>query len=466
MNYYKSLQPADKFVVTSNYVQTHFTKDVLNTLYAPLIGLECIGLYHYLGQFLDDFSQKSSGHTHYLFLNELHFNLQHFEALRKKLEAIGLLKTYITFENETIEYVYKCISPVLPDQFFNDPMLTVFLYQQVGQSRFQTLKQRYITEQIDYSNYRDVSSKYMDVFAAPKKPEKHLFHDNMSLLKNSASYGIPIHQETFDFDMLEMLLNEHLISKSQLDKKTRQLITQLAMLYNLGPVEMKQIVLKALTANQTISHEDLRKNARDYYTIEHDGALPSLQVASNQQADHLEQSSGKKASSLLNWFEYMDTTSPVEMLTGLFEAEPTLKQKRMIENLLERERLPFGVVNVLLQYVLLTNDRKLPQAYIEEIASNWKKLNLKSAKEAYEYSKKIEQKKKQQNNKNYYQKSNGNAVNSIEKTPKWLTDKQLSNAKNEKQNLKKENAETKQTNVDEVEKLKLLKQLDQMWEED
>ncbi len=42
---------------------------------------------------------------------------------------------------------------------------------------------------------------------------------------------------------------------------------------------------------------------------------------------------------------------------------------------------------------MLKEDMKLPKAYILEIASNWKKKGIKTAKEAYNYAKKVNQPK-------------------------------------------------------------------------
>ena len=51
----------------------------------------------------------------------------------------------------------------------------------------------------------------------------------------------------------------------------------------------------------------------------------------------------------------------------------------MVEELIERENV-FGVINILLQFVMLKEDMKLPKAYILEIASNWKKKVLRQLK--------------------------------------------------------------------------------------
>ena len=41
------------------------------------------------------------------------------------------------------------------------------------------------------------------------------------------------------------------------------------------------------------------------------------------------------------------------MLASWSESEPTFQQKKMIEELVEREKLSFGVINILLQFVML-----------------------------------------------------------------------------------------------------------------
>ncbi|MBC9873749.1 DnaD domain protein [Macrococcoides bohemicum] len=448
-HYFTELNGTDQFTVTTNYISTHLTEDVLKTLYTPLIGIECVGVYQFLSQFLNDYNQVSNDYTHYIFLSELKMNLSHFEVIRKRLEAIGLLKTYMRIDDSNQKFIYKLISPVMPAQFFNDPMLSVFLYQQVGKHRYQVLKSRYFTNNIDYDGYRDISSKYMDVFGTPKSPEPVVFEYNSEIIKQSDPYGIPIHHQTFDFDMLETLLAQNLITSEQLPKKTRDLISQLAALYDIAPTEMRQIILKSLTSNQTISHEELRKNARDFYKIEHDGALPTLQF--QEQSDNIKPED-KEASTLLNWFEKLDTTSPIDMLTSFSKSEPTLKQKRMIESILEREQLPYGVFNILIQYVLFTKDMKLPQAYIEEIASNWKKQNLKTSQEAYHFVKSMDKKRTERKDKSSRPKQY--LPPSKEMTPKWLTDEPIASNKIDE-------------NVDlEAERRKLQQELNQLWEED
>ena len=64
------------------------------------------------------------------------------------------------------------------------------------------------------------------------------------------------------------------------------------------------------------------------------------------------------------------------MLASWSGSEPTQSQKSMIEELMNRDE-DFGVINILLQFVMLKEDMKLPKSYIFEIASNWNKKTLK-----------------------------------------------------------------------------------------
>ena len=69
--------------------------------------------------------------------------------------------------------------------------------------------------------------------------------------------------------------------------------------------------------------------------------------------------------------------------------------------------LPPGVVNVLLEYVLLKYDYKLPRNLVEKIAGHWKRLGISSVEEAFEQAKKEEweMKKKKQPRSSHTQKS-------------------------------------------------------------
>src|SRR5690606_2870848 len=87
---------------------------------------------------------------------------------------------------------------------------------------------------------------------------------------------------------------------------------------------------------------------------------------------------------------------------------------KIVEEIMFKQNLLPGVVNVLLYYVMLKSDMRLTRSYIETIASNWARLNIKTVKEAMETAKK--------HNWNADKKSNKNKRQPIRKEllPDWL----------------------------------------------
>ena len=63
--YEYGLKPQDGFEVITHFEFTSQHLDILNRLFTPLIGVESIGLYHFMSQFIDESQQL--GLTHYIF---------------------------------------------------------------------------------------------------------------------------------------------------------------------------------------------------------------------------------------------------------------------------------------------------------------------------------------------------------------------------------------------------------------
>ena len=225
--------------------------------------------------------------------------------------------------------------------------------------------------------------------------------------------------------MLRHMLNQHFISNEIVTKDAKELIIQLATLYGLTADGMKKVILNSITSAQQSSFEEMRKQARSYYLIENENHLPKLQL----KGESFDKSPQEKDTPLDNtdeWLQLLDETSPIDMLASWSGSEPTQSQKSMIEELIDREKMSFGVINILLQFVMLKEDMKLPKSYIFEIASNWKKKDIKTAKQAYNYALQVNQPKSYDQNfkgNRNYSKQNKQLI-SKEKTPKWLENRE------------------------------------------
>ncbi len=158
------------------------------------------------------------------------------------------------------------------------------------------------------------------------------------------------------------------------------MIAKLAFLYRLSPLEMQKVVVLALDDTMKIPLERLKKAAADYYKITISKDAPKLaKTFDSKQATPVEAKRSKEQE-LLN---YLETTPPIQVLRDINNGkEPIPASVQLAEDLITKHDMPIGVVNVLLEYVMLTTDMRLPTKYVEKIADHWIRKNLKTAKEA------------------------------------------------------------------------------------
>jgi replication initiation and membrane attachment protein len=138
--HWKEMIPVDRYVVRSNGILQEYDRKILTMLYQPLVGTTCFGLYMTLWSELEQDRLWGKESTHHHLMSMMQINLKAIYHERLKLEGIGLLKTYIKEEDDVRVFIYELIPPLTPHQFFNDGVLNVYLYNRLGKSIFQKVK--------------------------------------------------------------------------------------------------------------------------------------------------------------------------------------------------------------------------------------------------------------------------------------------------------------------------------------
>ena len=109
--------------------------------------------------------------------------------------------------------------------------------------------------------------------------------------------------------------------------------------------------------------------------------------------------------------------SPYEFLRSKYKgAKPTDRDMSILEMLLIDVKLNPAVVNVLIDYVLRTNNNKLVKSFIETIAGQWKRSGIETALEAMQMAEKEHKKK-------YKNQSTKTVKQSKEIVPAWFNEK-------------------------------------------
>mgnify|MGYP003554329730 CR=1 FL=1 len=141
------------------------------------------------------------------------------------------------------------------------------------------------------------------------------------------------------------------------DKEIKKLINALCLTYNLTTIDMQTLIRNSLNEKGMIDKTLLRKGCRDYYQFENNGNLPTLIY--NKQPDYLKKPAGdtSKWAKMVYAFENL---TPFQFLKAKYKGvRPTNRDMEILEMLLVDLKLNPAVVNVLIDYVLKTNNNKL-----------------------------------------------------------------------------------------------------------
>lgn len=388
-----NILPADTFVVVNHTILSENDRKLISMLYQPIIGSIATSLYYTLWADLDRTELMSMEYTHHHLMTSLRIKMDVIIQARKKLEAIGLLKTYVKKDNIN-SYVYELFAPICASDFFNHPILNIVLYNNVGKKEYENIINYFKVPKINMSSYEDITSNFSEVFESVSGSG----YDNLSAdLRVNKTGEIKV-DRAFDFDLLISMVPQGVITDRTFNKEVRELINNLSFVYNIDEADMKSSILNSVKENGLIDKTLLRKNVRNYYKFENENKLPSL-IYKNQ-PEYLKNPVGSddKRSKMIYVFE---NTSPYNFLKGRSNgAKPSIRDLNLLEDLLNDFKLNPGVVNVLVDYVLKINNKKLTRAFVETIASQWKRLNIETVEEAMNIAEKEHKQIKHKNENN------------------------------------------------------------------
>ena len=86
--------PADTYTVVNKTILNSNDRKLITMLYQPIIGYTATSLYFSLIDDLDKLELLSDDLTHHHLMSTMQLRLETIVEARKKLEAVGLLKTY------------------------------------------------------------------------------------------------------------------------------------------------------------------------------------------------------------------------------------------------------------------------------------------------------------------------------------------------------------------------------------
>ena len=397
--------PADTFIVTNKTVLNNNDLGILLTLYQPLVGNDSISLYYTLWSYLDKAELLSNEWTHHHLLTNMQITINEIDDARVKLEAIGLLKTYLKKGNIN-NYIYELYSPMSASEFINNPVLATALYNAIGKLEYEKIINFYKIPNLNLRGYEDITKNFSDVFGFSNScVNDNLIYD----LRKSRYRNLEILSKV-DINTILNLIPDELLNKKTINKDMKEYIYNISYIYNFDNDDMISLIRNSINDIHKIDKKQLRENADKYYSFNNLGKLPSLIYKNQPEYLRKQINDDSKRSKIINMFE---TTSPYDFINSKYKnSNPTGTDLKIIAHLLLDLNLKPGVVNVLIDYVLKINNNRLSKAYVDTIASQWSKSNIETVEDAMKIAEDEYKKRKGKN-------SNIKVIKKEEK-PEWF----------------------------------------------
>lgn len=349
-------------------------REILINLYQPLIGHQAMALY--LSLYLEKVkSLETSLFSHAHLFNKLQMSGGQLLDARKLLEGVGLVRSFFKEENDIKFYIYVLYAPKSPKDFFDDALFKGLLIKYVGEKEAMRLASHYALE-TKTKGYEEVSASFPTVF--------HNDLDDPAFLKpvNVSLKGHQTRKVQTEFVFEEFLT--HFENRSQLKRKVflkRELkeIERLATLYGLNESTMADIIIEAYNPQnkeQKINFSYVTKRAID------EAKYPFLQTRAKQTKKSVVSNETQLASKI----KLMENVSPSDYLRiKQNNTTPSNADLNLVNNLSKNFNLSNGVINALIDYVLIKLNNVLSRNYIEKIAASLAREQVETAVDAMNY---------------------------------------------------------------------------------
>ncbi|WP_416729144.1 replication initiation and membrane attachment family protein [Fictibacillus sp. JL2B1089] len=431
--HFQEVVPVDTYSVQCKGMLHEIDHKVLTMLYQPLVGAFAHSLYMTLWCEVN-MDRQTQKHQH--LMNVTQFSLKDILAGRKKLEAIGLLKTFKKDGDSSREYIYELQLPLSPNAFFTDGFLSIYLFNRLGKAKFTEVRESFYIAQTDVSDYKEVTASFSDVFTSLHPSEmssksyaeinENVLPEDVSLHEKGNHGKVVLSESTFDFEAMVNQISSFIVPKEVITPKLKEAIYKLAYIYQLQPMDMSKQIQNVYYSTGEISAESLRKEIQKWYRFEHEEGLPVLALKTQPvplKALHGMQPQSKEEELI----KYFEEVSPYRLLEDYSGTTPSEVDLKLVAYCMIDQNLTPGVTNVLLDYVLSENDMKLAKGLIERIASHWARKRAQTVIEAMTLARDEKRKYKEWQDKkvNSGSYNKGNKKSNLT-VPDWLKQDKVS----------------------------------------
>ena len=367
----KFLKGSDEYSVVAKSIFNDYDRKVLARLYQPLIGFGAMALYLTLWSELEAEKTITTIETkHSRLLELMQISINDFVKFKENLEAVGLLQTYVNDENK---YVYELRSPLMPKDFYNNDLFVIMLKRRMDSLEYERNKIYFLQHNTPLKGYQNISVPFEHIFDSKSIHESEITHNENENIRVNEKADINL---DFDFDVLFEGLKEYQMPKKLLTKTNLKAIAELSVIYSINAYEMCNLVLGSMEVNK-LNVEKLKVNCENYNRISNKKVKKQVVTKENNSTGSVELDAKINLMNQLSFVEFLKIRN-----NGI---EPLAVDKRALINLQSETGLSDALINVIVDYTLLTQNNKLPKAYMDKIAGSFIREGIQTAFDAIVY---------------------------------------------------------------------------------
>lgn len=369
-----TLYMSDLYRIEIHYPLDEVSLDILYYLYQPLMGSSALHSYMMLyteGKRMSRFLQPSPLSR---IITYTSISLDEFDKNIKKLEALGLLKTYVKTSNDLTCYVYVLLSPLSVRAFFANPILSSLFKESLSEDDYKKTIQYFKVSIEDKSGYEEITSSFTDVFEVVYQKQRRVLQ--VKDVKEKVTGDVEVN---YDFDSLKKHLIEYQVPLSLIDQKTMNYVGGLALTYSVDPLTLASLI-KDACSSKGLDRAYFKTKLKEYCDVH---VTSSFKEIYHKQPLVYHSAQGGNDPLTLH-MKYLDTITPYDFLKEKQGgSEPVLHDLSIVETLMVQLGLKPAVVNMIIEYVLGNNDNRLSKSYCEAIGSSMARKNVQTAMDAY-----------------------------------------------------------------------------------
>lgn len=363
------MKKMDKLDQINIYASSSLSNDDIQTLsllYQPLIGANAIVAYEAMYSLLERNGFNSEVMCFYNITDILGISFDEFNNLRLKLEAIGLLETFVKSDS----YVLLLKLPLTPNQFLVDSTLGIYLYSKIGENMFNMLTNHFMIEKFDRKGYKNITVSFDDVFESVNLNQDVKI--NGVVLGRKPNTNIQIKNHNFNFDDFLKLIDDSLLEFG-VSNSFKKLIVNTSFVYGYDVDDLVLLYQRSINKNGYFDSKKFKNEAQTLYNNKNNMKAPLLGEKEKLQSEDEE---------LMNT---LANTTIMEMLSQFWPNYPDnyLKTINEIYDTIELER---GVINILLFGILKDKNGELPTInYFKKAYNTWIELGITTKEAAWDY---------------------------------------------------------------------------------